>query len=245
MCFSVQTERDFNKLLKRFGALASEDAYSTFETLKVKSQDRDWLKKELRLTRKPTSAFIKLADQDDRIFPNYFTDVIVSEQGLRTFKPMRYRIRPKNSKEEVPTKFNVFNARIDTLEFRQTWQPLFMRHHGLLPFKRFFEWVEDEEHKKRLISFNPEGFDLMWAPCLWDYWESPERELGFYSFAIITDDPPADVLQMGHDRCPIFLKEKDIDLWLNPKGSKEEIYHILKEKQLASFAHTYQAIPNL
>ena len=70
---------------------------------------------------------------------------------------------------EIPTKYNGFNARIDSLKVRDTWKSIFMRNHGLTPFVRFFEWVE-RDRKKRLISFKPESFDLMWAPCLWDEW---------------------------------------------------------------------------
>lgn len=68
----------------------------------------------------------------------------MKQNNSNTIVPMRYRIRPSGSSEEIPTKYNVFNARLDSLETRQTWSSLFMRNHGLFPFKRFFEWVEDK-----------------------------------------------------------------------------------------------------
>ncbi len=107
---------------------------------------------------------------------------------------------------------------------------------NLFPFVRFFEWVE-EDNKKRLVSFLPENREIMWAPCLWDCWENPEKTMGFYSFALITDDPPPEVSERGHDRCPIFLKEKYNDEWLTVGGpttskrSREEWYLLLKNKE--------------
>ena len=72
----------------------------------------------------------------------------------------------------------------------------------------------------------------MWAPCLWDQWTSQGRALSFYSFALITDNPPREISESGHDRFPIFLREDQIDSWLNPVGkTKSEMYRLLKNKE--------------
>lgn len=231
MCYSAEVQVDLKRLLDRFKAElgGAEEVY--FQELLKKGEDPEFLKTALNLPRRPRSNFFKTPGDDQRIFPGYFTWVMVHENGKRVFKRMRYRVRPRGSAEEIPTKYNVFNARIDSLETRQTWQKLFTRQHGLFPFTRFFEWVEEHE-KKKLVSFLPNGKDLMWAPCLWDYWENPDKSLGFYSFALITDDPPPEVAARGHDRCPIFLKEKYIDEWLDTsKKSREEWYSLLKNKE--------------
>ncbi len=177
---------------------------------------------------------------DGKVFPNYFTNVIVESGDQRLIKPMRYRVRPHGSKEEVPTKFNVFNARIDSLETAKTWQPLFMRQHGIVPFVKFYEWVPGPDGKPKLITFFPEGREIMWAACLWDEWVSKDGSVWFDSFAIVTDDPPDEVRIMGHDRCPIFLKDEFINEWLNPgKSSKGEIYEILKRKEDVRFRYEW------
>ena len=37
---------------------------------------------------------------------------------------------------------------------------------------------------------------------------------------------------MGHDRCPIFLKADEVNVWLNPqKHSKKSIYEILQKRE--------------
>ena len=196
----------------------------------------------------------KLPGDDGRIFSNYFTYVIVENEGhQRLLKPMRYRVRPHGSKEEIPARYNVFNARIDALETRQTWGPLFMKNHGLVPFTGFYEWVPDPDPdperkgKSKLISFYPSsekdgagGDEIMWAPCLWDEWSSIDGSIQFKSFAIITDDPPAEIKRMGHDRCPIFLRKELISSWLNPqKLKKNEVYEVLRGKEEKIFLHKW------
>lgn len=193
--------------------------------------DKDHFRKLVGIGKRSKSDFFKFPGEDKNIYPGTFTHVLVDQGRGREFTPMRYRVRPAGSKEEVPSKFNVFNARMDSLESRQTWKPLFMRNHGVFFFNYFYEWVEREEGKK-LIKFIPEGREVMWAPCLWDEWRTRDGQFQFSSFALITTDPPAEVEALGHDRCPIFLREDYFDSWLNPRGeTKDEIYALLEQKE--------------
>jgi putative SOS response-associated peptidase YedK len=80
----------------------------------------------------------------------------------------------------------------------------------------------------------------MWAPCLWDYWENKDEGVGFYSFAIITDDPTKEISEKGHDRCPVFLKENLINEWLSPIAKpKSELYRFLKNKEDVYYLHDH------
>jgi putative SOS response-associated peptidase YedK len=239
MCFSVEVEKEIQKTLMRFNAQLSMAEMQKFFSLQNSGADPEWSKKTLNLPRKPTGNIFKLPDADGRIYPGTFTHVMVHIKGERILLPMRCRVRPTNSEYEIPSKFNVFNACMDSLETRQTWRPLYMNQHGLLPFIRFFEWIE-VDGKKRPISFKSVRHECMWAPCLWSYWYNSKEDVGFYSFAIITDDPPSEILEKGHDCCPIFLKEHLIDIWPNPRGKESsEMYSILKNKQDVFYLHEY------
>ena len=244
MCFSVQIDKDLMKVSKRFNALVSNDSFSHFYALQQLEHelDRNQLKDILGLKRAPQSRVFKESGEDGRIYPNYFAPVMVRDNGHRIFKYMRYRVRPEGSPYEIPTKYNVFNARMDSLEKRKTWKHLFMKNHALLPFISFYEWVEGEHGKSRLINFKPDSAQLMWAPALYDSWSSKDGKIFFQSFAILTDEPPPEVEQQGHDRCPIFLLERNIDEWLNPKGkSKDDMYRLLKEKEEVYYQSVFAA----
>lgn len=223
MCFSILLENDMNKLAKKFGASLSKSSIDHFhEMQQLESQlDPQDLKKQMGLKRKPSSPLFKLPKDNGRVFPGYFLPGLVLHQKQRQFHYMRYRVRPAGSSEEIPSKYNVFNARKDALQTRKTWKGLFLKKHALIPFVSFYEWVE-HKGKKTLIRFYPTKHDIMWAPALYDTWISEDGRISFLSCAIITTEPPPEVQRAGHDRCPIFLNHHHIDTWLNAEKLNSE-----------------------
>lgn len=175
---------------------------------------------------------------DYRIYPYYFAPVIIQNDRRREIVPMRYRILPRTG-VEVPNQYNVFNARRDSLTTAKNWKPLFGKKHAIFPFIRFFEWVE-REGKKVELSFSPD-YESMWAACLYEEYQHPELGL-IRSFAMVTDEPPKEIAQTGHDRCPVFLREDLISDWLTPKKKTlEELVALLSEKQPAYYSHAMAA----
>jgi putative SOS response-associated peptidase YedK len=220
MCFSVAIERNLSVLGQIFDAKVNGKSFEQF----------------LKLSHENPQKF-RAPDEDNRIYPNSFAPVVhnISVKGKETrlITPMRYRVRPYDSKEEVPSKFNLFNARLDSLEKRKTWRPLFGQNHGLFPLTSFFEWVERPKGKQ-LVRFKAQGHEHLWAPALFDYYQDGQES--FYSFALITTDPPAEILEAGHDRCPIFLKKEYWQDWLSPRSkSKDELYSLLNDSQVATY----------
>jgi len=242
MCFSVKIDKDIKRLASIFKALPDVKAFFDLKALQeYESQlSAQELKQTLGLKRVPKSSCFKTPEEDGLVYPNYFAPVIIMENGKRVIRPMRYRVRPAGSKEEIPSKYNVFNARIDALDTRKTWKSCFMKNHGVFPFNSFFEWVQDQNGNKRLINFKPNNSPTMWAPCLFDTWSSKDGKIQFSSFTIITDDPPEEVEEMGHDRCPIYLKESNFDRWLSPSNmDKASAYELLKQKEATYFLSNF------
>lgn len=221
MCYSILVETDLKKLQDQFGARPDREAFQRFA-----ERAQEDPKTYKRISAHP------------RIFPKYWAPVIVNEGGERVIRPMRYRLRPFWADKEPPSRYNLFNARLDALEKRRSWRPLFMKRHGLLVFRSFFEWVTGDDGKKKVIQFSPRDQSLLWAPALYDSWPGNDDTPGFESFAIITGDPPPEVEAAGHDRCPIFLSRERIDDWLAPEGrTKEDGYRILSELEPVYYEH--------
>jgi putative SOS response-associated peptidase YedK len=86
-----------------------------------------------------------------------------------------------------------------------------------VPLHRFEkrELAPDEEAKNLVLHFNPQPPREMLVACLWSHWQEPGQK-DLYSFAAITDDPPAEIAAAGHDRCIIALKDENVDAWLAP-----------------------------
>ena len=212
LCYSILVKQDIKFLQDEFSATPIVSEFERFES-NHKLQPKKY----------------KSLEQNPRIYPGYHAPIITSDRGARFISPMRYRVRPSGSEKEVPTKYNLFNARSDSLTSRKTWQTLFMRNHGIVVFERFYEWVIDRSTgKKKVVSFKPQGHDYMVAPVLYDFWENQDNpSQSISSFALITREPPQEVLDAGHDRCPIFINPDKIDRWMNPKGHqlKRQTYH--------------------
>ena len=153
---------------------------------------------------------------DSCIFQYYYAPLLVETVHGRKIKFFRYQVRPRWADREPARQINMFNARLDMIEERRTWRPLFMQQHAALVFKGFYEWVDHPDTgKSAIIQFLPEDGELMWAPALFEHYHSLDEQID--SFAILTRDPPPEVEAMGHDRCPIFPAWDEMETWLRPE----------------------------
>ena len=199
MCYSILVEQDLKSLEKEMGALVNWTAFGRYQ----------------RLSESDPKTFKNLQN-NPRIYPYYFAPITVVKQNQRVILPMRYRLRPKGTENEVPNKYNLYNARLDSLRSRSSWRHLLGKQHGLLAFRAFFEWVEGPQQKKKVIQFSPldRNRSLLIAPVLFDIWVAADQSSGFASFAVITTEPFADVAAAGHDRSPIILPRHLWSKWL-------------------------------
>lgn len=171
-----------------------------------------------------------------RIFPNFYAPAMIQSKKGLALQLMRYQILPASGVELLPSKYNLFNARRDKLTVSKMWKPLFGRQHAIFPFFRFYENVDDGFGGNKVIYFESEDNELMWSAAIYE--ESHIKEGLLRSFAAITDEPPPEVAETGHDRCPIFLNEEKIDLWLNPQNlSIQELLQLLDDKMPTFFEH--------
>jgi putative SOS response-associated peptidase YedK len=190
-----------------------------------------------------------LNDDDYRIYPFMYSPLVVSENGERVVRFFRYHLRPFGQGEDFDRRFGgCYNARRDSLQETFFWKNLFGRNHGVMVITKFFENVPEskfrktalkpgEKDKNLILSFKPQDRDYMLIPCLWDRWKKVGQP-DLYSFALITDEPPKEISEAGHDRCPIFLKEKNLDAWLNPNGkSQDELIAILADRETPFYRH--------
>ncbi|CAJ0726024.1 SOS response-associated peptidase [Ralstonia pickettii] len=156
----------------------------------------------------------ELTPRDSRIFPGWYAPVMVMENGRRVVKPMRYQCRPAGKPAFYDTEFpGTYNARRDNL--RGFWKGQYGHTHGLILVDAFYENVTGSAGEKIVLEFRPDPAQTLLVACLWSHWTKPgEKDL--LSFAIITDDPPPEISEAGHDRCPVPIKQEHIDTWLNP-----------------------------
>ncbi len=224
MCFLIQGIRDLKVLRDEFDSVINR---SHFQALANNA------------TKLPK--LFKAMDHDGRAFPNYFCPVTIKNQNFHELLPMRYRIRPATSSEEVPSKYNMFNARKDALLTRKSWRPLLGRNHGIFTMNHFYEWVE-RDGKKQLVSFHSSESEKLYIPCLYDFYEDGDKS--FYSFAVITDEPAPEVLAAGHDRTPIHLTKDLAYQWLDSeKLNSDDALSLLSHQSKEYFICRDECLP--
>jgi len=184
---------------------------------------------------------------DGRIFPMWYTPIIVGMDGEHVILPARYHCRQNGKPPSIDKQYDgLYNARRDSLD--GYWKNLFGKRHAILVAHSFYENVSlhtsehrelapGEKEQNLVLHFHPRTGGPMLLACLWDCWQK-EGEPDLYSFAAITDEPPIEVRAAGHDRCVIPLKAKHIDAWLSPEGrSLEELYAILDDRERPYYEH--------
>jgi putative SOS response-associated peptidase YedK len=232
MCFSVEVETDLKKLSKSFDAQINSTAFDYYH----------------QLQKKRPSQYKYVYPDDHRIYAKTWAPIICKVRGKREIRPMRYQLLPYFSPTQKYTRKNpktgrdveikgTYNARLESLMQAKAWERPFLRQHGVIAIKQFFEWVEKDQQKK-LISFNPQNETYLLAPCLYDTWYSKDKKIIIQSFAIITTTPAPEVQAMGHDRTPVNLRPENLNAWLSPeKHSKNEILSILNNPQESYYEH--------
>jgi len=250
----AQTSFFETELFKQRSRLASaERSLAVKATKKAESDKRIAIEKIAAAQRNLVDLQrVEQMDSDSRIFPGYYAPVIVANNGQRTIVPMRYRCRLPGWTEAMERqKPGTYNARMDNLE--RAWGKLFGVQHGVLVANAFFENVTrhrmehrelaaGEKEQNVVLEFQPEPRRPMLLACLWSFSKSEGEDPDLYSFAAITDDPPAEVAAAGHDRCIVPIKSERLDAWLNPKpGDLAEPYAILADRARLFYEHRLAA----
>ena len=216
-----------DEIIEKIGAHPLPNGFSDYEL---------WLASDVKKY-KPLVKF-------PRLYPNYFALIITTIKGERVVLPMRYRLRPHWAEKDLPTKYNLHNARVDGLTHSRMWKGLFGKNHGLVGLIHFYEWIiAPETGQKEQIIFYPEDQKVVWAPVLYDVWkpkEDSEVKAQLYTFSLITTEPPEHIVRMGKDRFPIALRVDRIDEWLNPSGkTPEDLLRILLDQEKRIFTHKH------
>ena len=79
----------------------------------------------------------------------------------------------------------------------------------------------------------------MLVACVWSHWKARnEAEENLLSVAFITDEPPQEVSDAGHDRCVVPLRQENLTAWLNLDANDVAAqYAILDDRERPYYEH--------
>lgn len=97
--------------------------------------------------------------------------------------------------------------------------------------------ADGEQETNTVLHFEPNPPEPMIVACLWSHW-SGKDEPELDSFAAITDEPPPEIAETGHERCIISLQPNNVDEWLAPANvPKARLEAILSERKSVFYEH--------
>lgn len=222
--------------------LAVKTTKAAEESQRIATKKDKWIRSKLDDIKRESPA-----EKDARIFPMAYAPVIMLEDGRRVMRPMRYGCLPADKPAFFEKKYpGTYNARRDNLE--GYWKQVFGYTHGIMIINAFFENVSrhamegrelapEEKEENVELEFRPQPRQDMLVACLWAHRANTAEE-DLWSFAAITDEPPAEVAAAGHDRCIIPIQEAAMDAWLNPDPKATTAsYAILDDRARPYFEH--------
>lgn len=152
------------------------------------------------------------------VFPRYNAPVIVLKNDEKIIALMQFGLIPFFEKELKPKK--VFhNARIESIHEKISFKKAFFHTRCLIPVDSFFEYIWINDKDKYIARFFPKSGETLTAAGIYSLWKSPENKT-IASFSMITKEPYPFIKKIGHDRSPLFLKEKYFDQWIDPNVSE-------------------------
>jgi putative SOS response-associated peptidase YedK len=166
---------------------------------------------------------------DDLVAPRSDAPVVFNDGENIVVEKMKYGLIPSWS-EEDKSKFSTHNARVETVAEKPIWKKPFRTHRALVPLSSFIEPIYVKKYAGNMVRFHQKKEQLLYAAAIYDTWINKKTGEIINSFAIVTRDSPPFVDSIGHDRCPIFLKEDVFEEWLDPKNDDaDELLKLLKK----------------
>jgi putative SOS response-associated peptidase YedK len=247
---TAKLEQDLFRQRKRLAdaerTLQTKSTKAALESKRIATDKIAWTLGKLSDLRRT-----ELNDEDSRIFPGWYAPVMIVENGRHVVKPMRYQCRLAGKPAFYDAKFpGTYNARRDNLG--GFWKEQFGSSHAILIANAFFENVSrhnmehrelaaDEKEENVILEFRPRPTQDMLIACLWSHWTAPDQP-DLWSFAAITDEPPAEVAAAGHDRCIIPIKAQNVNAWLSPDSrNPKALQAILDDRERPYYEHRLAA----
>lgn len=171
-------------------------------------------------------AQLKLYQKNYNTTPTSYACVIMSPDGHKQVRNMRWGLVPRWTKDLEDLKASTFNARSETIEEKPTFAAPFLEGKRCLVLANgYYEWRKSD---KKPFYFTPKDGSIMAFAGLWDrkLFKGITGEYHVESCTIITCKPN-DTTAAYHDRMPVILSKEEQDAWLSPDTPIEKLRELM------------------
>lgn len=146
-----------------------------------------------------------------------------ADSELRRCDPLRWGLVPSWA-DDTAIGNRMINARSETVAVKPAYRAAFSRRRCLVPADGYYEWRAEGKAKQPFFFHRADDRPFALAG-LWETWQSPDGS-PLESFVILTTDANEQTLPY-HDRMPVVLRGLDVDTWLHPQATKEQLLALL------------------
>ncbi|MCR6711608.1 MAG: SOS response-associated peptidase [Demequina sp.] len=115
-----------------------------------------------------------------------------------------------------------FNARAETIAEKPTFKNAFAKRRCIVPANGYFEWQVTEDRKVPQFIHPADGSPLAFAG-LTEVWRPSKDDPWLVTFSIVTTEARGEMKQI-HDREPVMLTRDDVDVWLDPESTQDDLF---------------------
>ena len=145
--------------------------------------------------------------------------VACQEDGRPELRRSRWGLIPFWAKDEKIGS-SLINARAEDIATKPAFRTSFRKKRCVVLADGFFEWQKVPRGKQPVYIHFQSSEPFVFGG-LWDRWH------GLETFSIITVEPN-ELLSSVHNRMPLILPPENIQCWLDPKTSSEELTSLLR-----------------
>lgn len=160
------------------------------------------------------------------VAPGQSTPIIIKEEE-RGIKMMNWGFLPPWAKD-VTDKFRPINAKVETIDQKNTFKSALLKQRCIIPANGFYEWEKTQEGKQPWY-FYPKDDNYFAFAGIFSIWKGHGENDPFYSYTILTRQANA-LVNRVHERMPLILTQMQEDIWLD-KGNVSNALELVRAEQ--------------
>ncbi len=129
--------------------------------------------------------------------------------------------------------YRMINARSETVFDKPSFRRPVRGQRCVVPATGFYEWHRAREPSQPYFILYTDRTPMLFA-AIWDRWTSGPGE-DLESVALLTTAASGAVRDI-HDRMPVLLQPREIDLWLDSRSSEETLRSLLSSRPAPAIA---------
>ena len=153
--------------------------------------------------------------------PTQETEVVLVRDDERTVEAFRWGLSPAWAGSiDAAATYSLINARGEEIAEKRSYAEPFKRRRCVVPLSGFFEWKRGGP-RKRPFAIHRTDRRILSVAGVWERWQPEGQPDPLYTFSIVTTRANTCMADI-HDRMPVILDDRDVELWLDPEVQEPE-----------------------